>query len=132
MATAHGETTGKDASDEWRSSLKQQLHQQLRGTIASGRDQRLTEKELRGKLARLAEELSSRQSVLLESAEQDTLIKQVLDEVFGFGPLEGLIRDHAVSDIMINGPRQVFVEKRGQVQATDITFRDEAHLLDVL
>jgi pilus assembly protein CpaF len=155
MATAREETTGNDVSpskdnevggtvradrpapgqaagDEWRSSLKHQLHQQLLATIASGRDQRLNEQDLRRKLARLAEELSRQQSVLLESTEQDTLIEQVLDEVFGFGPLEGLIRDNAVSDIMINGPRQVFVEKRGQVQATDISFRDEAHLLDVL
>src|SRR6266487_4380648 len=111
MATARGETNGNDgapaddngvgrtvrvdhpaplpaASEEWRSNVKHQLHQQLLATITSGRDKRLNEQDMRGKLALLADELSSQQPGLLEAAEQDTLIGQVLDEVFGFGPLE--------------------------------------------
>jgi len=114
-----------------RASFKHHLYQQLLVVISARRSERLGEHELRLELARLAEEIAGKTDTL-GLAEQQTLVEQVLDEAVGYGPLEGVLRDHEISDILINGPWQVFVEKRGQLRATDVTFRDDAHLLEVL
>src|SRR5262249_23536315 len=117
---------------DWRSRLGRHLHQQLLAAIASGRGERLSKQELRWELVRRAEELSAQQAGSLNIREREKLVDQVLDEVLGFGPLEGLMRDNDVSDSLINGPRQVFVEKRGQLQAIEVAFRDEGHLMEIL
>src|SRR5262249_44789493 len=70
------------------------------------------------------------QETLLQQIE--TVIQQILDETHGYGPIQSLMRDHEISEILINGPRQVFIEKRGQLQTTDITFRDESNLVDFI
>jgi pilus assembly protein CpaF len=123
---------GADRTEDNGASLKHRLHQRLLATIATRRSERLGDQELRLELARLTEEFARSGDTLPGLAEQQTLVEQVLDEVLGYGPLEGLLRDHEISDILINGPRQVFVEKRGQLRAADVTFRDEDHLLEVL
>src|SRR5690606_3543895 len=63
---------------------------------------------------------------------RERLIEEVLDETFGFGPLEVLMKEEGVADIMINGPKNVFVEKGGRVIRSDVTFRDNDHLLQIL
>jgi pilus assembly protein CpaF len=69
---------------------------------------------------------------LLNRSERERLIEEVLDETFGFGPLEILLKDSTVSDIMINGPRKVFVEKKGRIVRSEVVFRDNAHLLQII
>jgi pilus assembly protein CpaF len=127
-----GDLSGAAVRDDGHLSLKRRLHQQLLATISAGRLERLSEPELRLELGRLVEELARQNAAFLELPEQEALVEQVLDEVFGYGPIEGLIRNHEISDILINGPRQVFIEKQGQLQATEVTFQDEAHLLQVV
>lgn len=69
---------------------------------------------------------------LLSGAEKQQICDEVLDEVFGLGPLEPLLADATISDILVNGPKQVYVERRGQLELTSVTFRDNAHLLRVI
>src|SRR5947199_3301177 len=64
--------------------------------------------------------------------ERERLIDEVLDETFGFGPLEMLLKDPTVSDILINGPFKIFVERRGKMEKTDVKFRDNEHLLQII
>jgi pilus assembly protein CpaF len=64
--------------------------------------------------------------------ERERLIDEVLDETFGFGPLEVLLKDPTISDIMINGPFKVYVERRGKMEKTDIKFRDNNHLMQII
>jgi pilus assembly protein CpaF len=64
--------------------------------------------------------------------ERDVLIQQILDEIFGLGPLEPLMHDPEVSDIMVNGPKRVYVERRGKLFETDLAFQDTAHLRQVI
>jgi pilus assembly protein CpaF len=116
----------------WRSILAQRLREQVLSAIASGRDERLSEQQLRPRVARLAEVLSLSQGEPVEASELQTLVDQVLEEVFGYGPIQGLMTDQDITDILINGPRQVFTEKRGQLQLTDVHFRDEDHLLEIV
>jgi pilus assembly protein CpaF len=91
-----------------------------------------TEGDLRRELVRLTNELSERGPVPLSHREQTVLIDQAVDEVFGFGPVGYLLRDPSVSEILVNGPHQVFAERQGQLQSVDVAFHDEAHLMEVV
>jgi len=67
----------------------------------------------------------------LNRAEQTELLTQILDDMLGLGPIEPLLRDETVTDIMINGPKQVYVETKGKLQLTDVNFDDNSHLLNI-
>src|SRR5579864_1999691 len=112
--------------------LKRHLHKQLLSSIPADRVERLSEPELRHELGRLAEELFRHNSDLLGFSGKQLLVEQVVDEVLGYGPLGGLMRDNEISEILINGPRQVFIEKHGQLRTTDVCFHDEEHLVQVV
>jgi pilus assembly protein CpaF len=84
--------------------------------------------------ARLAEwvkELLTENKIQLNFTEQCALIELLIADMLGLGPLEPLLADDTVSDIMVNGPKQVYVERRGKLELTDATFRDEPHLLNI-
>jgi pilus assembly protein CpaF len=68
----------------------------------------------------------------LNRSERDRLVSEVLDETFGLGPLEMLLKDPTVSDILINGPRNVYVERRGKMEKTNVNFRDNNHLMQII
>ena len=72
-------------------------------------------------------QLVGEQNVPLTSADRDLLSKEVMDEVFGLGPLEPLLNDPTVSDILVNTYNLVYVERRGKIEETNIVFRDNAH-----
>src|SRR5262249_4721458 len=110
------------------SALKERLLAHLKATLAAHRDTRLGEDDLRVELSQLLEKLLDDEGHSLDYAEQQTMVGEALGEVFGYGPIEGLLRDHAITDILINGPRQVYFEKSGRLQAADLAFRDEEHL----
>lgn len=84
--------------------------------------------EVRPSVARLINE----ERTPLSQAEKDRLAEEVLDEVFGLGPLEPLLRDKTVSDILVTTPRLIYVERRGKLERTSIEFRDDAHLLRII
>jgi len=67
----------------------------------------------------------------LNLAEQHQLVEMLLNDMLGLGPLEPLLADDAVTDIMVNGPQQVYVERRGKLELTDVRFRDNAHVLNI-
>jgi pilus assembly protein CpaF len=69
---------------------------------------------------------------LLTAAEKQQISFEVLHEVFGLGPLEPLLRDNTISDILVNGPHQVYVERRGQLELTNVQFHDDGHLLRII
>jgi pilus assembly protein CpaF len=80
----------------------------------------------------VADELCRRSSSLLSLAERERLVNEVLDETFGLGPLEPLLKDPAVSDILINGPSTVYIERNGQLEKADVSFTDHRHLLHII
>lgn len=84
------------------------------------------------KMSQSAQSLIAEMSIPLNAAQNQLLHKQILDEVLGFGPLELLMRDPDVSDIMINTHKMVYIEKAGKISLTDITFTSERHLLNVI
>jgi pilus assembly protein CpaF len=68
----------------------------------------------------------------LSAAERDEVVEEIVWEVTGLGPIEPLTRDLSISDILVNGPRSVYIERNGRLELTNITFRDDAHLLAVI
>jgi pilus assembly protein CpaF len=118
--------------EKWYLSLRDRLQRHVVSALSTRGPALPSEEELRRELLRLVEELCRLEAKSLESEYQESLIEEVLAEVYGFGPIDPLMRDQQISDILINGPRQVFIEKGGQLQPTKISFRDDSHLMEVV
>ena len=91
----------------------------------------LPRKELVRQLEGLVAELLVEHRLQLNRPEQDDLIYQIVNDMMGLGPLEPLLEDEAITDIMINGPKQIYVERAGKLDLTSVTFEDNAHLLNI-
>ena len=92
----------------------------------------LPEEDLRREVRRAAEELLNQCSDLLNESERERLVNEVIDETFGLGPLEALFRDKTITDILINGPESVYVERHGRLHLTKVKFADDRHLLQII
>ena len=91
----------------------------------------LPRKELVRQLEGLVAELLVEHRLQLNRPEQDDLVYQIVNDMMGLGPLEPLLEDEAITDIMINGPKQIYVERGGKLDLTSVTFEDNAHLLNI-
>ncbi|QGJ71442.1 Secretion ATPase protein, type II secretion system protein E [Planctomycetales bacterium 10988] len=131
-ANTPNNTNNAQSNDEQFAKLKSELHQQLIANMDLGAVGQMDDDQLRREVRQAAEELCRLRADLLSLADRERLIEEVLDEVFGFGPLEILLRDPSISDILINGPKIIYVERRGRLERTDVTFRDEPHLLQII
>jgi pilus assembly protein CpaF len=89
-------------------------------------------KAVEGEIRQLVSTLIAETGIPLSVSERDAILGDVLDEVFGFGPLEPLLRDKTVSDILVNTYKQVYVERRGKLEAVPAAFQDDQHLLRVI
>ncbi len=112
--------------------IKKELHQKLISEMDLSAIGSMSEEELKQEVRRGAEQLCRQSSDLLSFAERERLIGEVLDETFGIGPLEPLMRDPTVSDILVNGPKCVYVERRGRLTRSDVVFNDEKHLIEIV
>jgi pilus assembly protein CpaF len=112
-------------------ALKMRLHRKLIDQLDLTR--MVGEEDvLRAQVKEVVSQLADQENTLLNFNERQRLISEVLDETFGLGPLEVILADDSVSDILVNGPKQVYVERRGNLQLTDVQFRDNAHLMHVI
>src|SRR6266849_4263893 len=112
--------------------FKAQLHHRLVVGMDLVAFSSMTREELRQKVRQVAEELCQRSPSLLNRQERERLVNEVLDETFGLGPLESLMNDPTITDILINGPHQVYIERGGQLEASEVSFIDEAHLRHII
>src|SRR5437899_2527956 len=111
---------------------KTELHQRLiRGMDLSAIAQ-LSEEELRLEVRHAAQELCRHSSDLLTMGQQERLVNEVIDETFGLGPLEGLFADPTISDILINGPKTVYIERQGRLEQYPVVFNDNRHLVQIV
>jgi pilus assembly protein CpaF len=112
--------------------LKTLIHGKLVDKLDLSRLGDLEGDTLRREIRLVVEHLCDTENPLLNRSERERLIEEVLDETFGFGPLEILLKDPGISDIMINGPKNVFVEKGGRLERSPVVFRNNAHLMQIL
>jgi pilus assembly protein CpaF len=112
--------------------LKAQLHHQLVIGMDLSALGAMSRAELRQEVRRVADDLCQRSANLLSRHERERLINEVLDETFGLGPLESLMKDPTITDILINGPGTVYVERDGRLERADVSFTDDRHLLHII
>src|SRR5436189_30836 len=112
--------------------LKRLIHSKLVDKLDLSRVSDLQGDTLRREIRLVVERLCDTENPLLNRMERERLIDEVLDETFGFGPLEMLLKDPTISDILVNGPYKVYVERRGKMEKTDVKFRDNDHLLQII
>lgn len=112
--------------------LKSQLHAQLIGAMNLSVVRTVDPEWLRSEIRKGAEELCGRKSGLLSRGDRERLVEELVFEIIGLGPLEPLMRDATISDILINGPHCVYIERRGRLEKTEIRFRDLDHLLGIV
>ncbi|MBN2906087.1 MAG: CpaF family protein [Rhodobacteraceae bacterium] len=112
--------------------LKVELHKRLLENLNLSALEHAAENDLRAEIQSIAAEALEEMSVVLNKEDRTQLNQELFDEVTGLGPLEPLLKDETVNDILVNGPKQIFVERDGKLQLTDITFKDERHLLRII
>ena len=112
--------------------LKHRLHQTLLDRVDLESIQRLSQDQIKLELRTLVERLLEEESVVINDAERKNLTRDIQNEMLGFGPLEPLLEDPTVSDILVNTHRQIYVERRGKLELTDVTFTDSAHLMKII
>lgn len=112
--------------------LKTSLHRQMVDVIDFSRAEVLSEEELRDQLRSLAQYLCNRDETRLDGDQRDAMVGEIMDEIYGFGPLEPLMNDPDVTDVLVNGPERVLVERHGRLESTDIKFADDAHLMQFI
>ena len=112
--------------------LKVELHKRLLESLNLAALDKATEGDLRAEIIEIANEALAEMAVVLNREDRQTLYADLYDEVMGLGPLEPLLKDETVNDILVNGPNRVFVERAGKLELTDTTFKDEKHLLRII
>ncbi|WP_421931306.1 CpaF family protein [Phenylobacterium sp.] len=112
--------------------IKLKLHAQLIEELDLSKLEKVGEKEIRRQVMALIGDFARAERLALNTAELEELGSSVYDEMMGLGPLEPLLKDDSINDILINGPFQVYVERRGELEPTAVRFRDNDHLLRIV
>lgn len=108
--------------------IKSQIHSKLLNSLTPEELRALNREGMRDQIGLVVEKLVAEEAVPLTVAERERLIEEVLDEVFGLGPLEPLLKDPSISDILVNGFDNVYIERNGRLIETNVRFKDTAHV----
>jgi len=112
--------------------IKLEMHRVLLDNLNLAAIDQASEKELREEISAIVAETLQDKGLVLNREDRQTLNQELYDEVKGLGPLESLLKDETVSDILVNGPHQIFVERDGKLQVSDVVFKDERHLMRII
>jgi pilus assembly protein CpaF len=123
-----GAQTGANTFQE----MKSRLHRAIINRMDLSKLGQLEPEQLRSEVARLAEDLITAENAPLSSLERERLVNEVRHELFGLGPLEPLLADPTVSDILVNSPKNIYIERGGRLERTNVEFKDDEHLMRVI
>jgi len=112
--------------------LKKSMHQMILDRIDLERLKRLTAEQFKHELALLIQRIIEEERIVLNQHERHNLVLDIQHEMLGFGPLEPLLNDPSISDILVNTANRVYVERRGKLELTDVSFHDNAHLMKII
>jgi pilus assembly protein CpaF len=118
--------------ERWFQALKRELHQQVIAHLDISTLGVMSREQLSAEVRSKVEQLCRHRADLLSLQERERLLGEVLDETFGLGPLEPLLRDTEISDILINGPKTLYIERRGRLSRSSVTFHDDRHVLQIV
>src|SRR5215210_6142699 len=123
---------GQEGSVQSFQEMKSRLHRALINRMDLTKLGTLSPEQVHAEVSRLAENVLAQESLPLSSAERERLVNDVQHELFGLGPLEPLLADGTISDILVNSHSTIYVERRGKLEATNVTFKDDEHLMRVI
>ncbi len=112
--------------------IKSNVHKRLLESMDLIEARKMPVEQLHAECSRRIDMLLSEQRTPLSAPEKQSLLREVMDEVFGLGPVEEFLRDPSVSDVLVNGVNEIYVERMGRLELTPATFRDEAQLITVI
>ncbi len=112
--------------------IKADIHRQLIEVLDLNEARHVPLEKLHEECSKRVDALLNARQYPLSGPDKQRLLREVMDEVFGFGPLEVFLRDPEISDILVNGPYKIYIEKRGQLKSTNVTFMDEKHLMRII
>ncbi len=112
--------------------LKSEIHKKLIGVLNLDRVSSIPKDRVRAEIGRVVERLLEDERVPMTMSEQNKIVEEVLDEVLGLGPLETLLKESSISDILVNGYNKVYIERGGKLALTQVRFKDNAHLLHII
>src|ERR1700722_4326120 len=113
-------------------AVKSAIHRRLIQKLNLDRLTEINREDVRREVAQILEALVVGESTPMNLQERERLAQEVLDEVFGLGPLEPLLADPTISDILVNGHKRVYVERKGMLEMTSVQFRDDIHLMGII
>jgi pilus assembly protein CpaF len=114
------------------SAVKVAIHRKLIQGLDLDRVAQLGRETVRAEVAEIVEKMAAQENTPMTFQERDRLAQEVLDEVFGLGPLEPLLKDHTISDILVNTSKNVYIERGGLLERTNVQFRDDLHLMSII
>jgi pilus assembly protein CpaF len=112
--------------------MKAKVHRRLLETMDLVEARRMPVEQLHTECSRRVDVLLNEQRYPLSAPEKQQLLREVMDEIFGLGPIEEFLRDPAVSDVLVNGPYKIYIERQGKLEHTSAAFRDDDHLIQVI
>jgi pilus assembly protein CpaF len=127
-----GNGNGEAGAQQTFQEMKSRLHRALINRMDLTKLTSLAPEQLNAEVTRLAETVLLEESLPLSAAERDRLVSEVQHELFGLGPLEPLLSDSTISDILVNSHRTIYIERRGKLEATNVAFKDDEHLMRVI
>jgi pilus assembly protein CpaF len=119
-------------SREDMASIAHRLHQKILDRLDLAKLSGMAPDQLRARLRAVVDQLAAQENIAMAEAERTSLADQILDELVGHGPLEALLNDPTVSDVLVNGHDRVYVERNGKLETADIRFRDDRHLIHTI
>jgi len=112
--------------------LRLRIHRRLIDTLDLTKLSNLEMERVRVEIRRILEDMVAAEAIPVSRADRDRLVMEVQHEVFGLGPLETLMKDPEISDILVNSSSQIYVERYGKLEKTDVRFRDDSHLMQII
>ncbi len=112
--------------------IKADIHRQLLEVLDLNEARHIPLEKLHEECSKRVDALLNARQYPMSGPDKQRLLREVMDEVFGFGPLEIFLRDPQVSDILVNGPSKIYIEKNGRLESTKVTFMDEKHLMRII
>lgn len=114
------------------SALKKQIHTMILDRMNLEKLSSLSDEQVKKQISELVSTIVDEENIVLNTVERGNLARDIQYEMFGLGPLEPLLNDPTISDILVNGPNQVYVERKGKLELTDVKFQDNQHLINII
>ena len=110
-------------------ALKSKIHKHVVDELGAAE---MEQRQLEDAVNRIAETTMDEEPIPVPRFERNRIVSEVVDEVLGYGPIQPLLKDESVTEVMVNGPNQVYVERKGKLVLTEVRFRDDAHVMHVI